>query len=196
MLLDEEMDHGAVLAHITYHISPSTIGSELSQALAKEGAKLLVETLPKWLAGEIEPQPQDHNKATFTKMLERADGRIDWNKSAEGIEKMVHAYDAWPGTFTLWSGKRLKILRARLLHATIGCTNDPRPGYVWTTSGGSDQATFRRGLATRSRDDGSLAVNCNPGSIILDELQLEGKKSMKGEEFLRGYPKCLDSILT
>ena len=130
MLLDEEMDHGAVLAHITYHISPSTIGSELSQALAKEGAKLLVETLPKWLAGEIEPQPQDHNKATFTKMLERADGRIDWNKSAEGIEKMVHAYDAWPGTFTLWSGKRLKILRARLLHATIGCTNDPRPGYV------------------------------------------------------------------
>ena len=110
-------------------------------------------------------------------MLEREDGRIDWQKPAEQVERMIHAYNGWPGTWTQWSGKRLKILRASLLHRTIGCANNASPGYVWKT------------------EDGRLAVNFNPGSIILEELQLEGKKAMTGQDFLRGYPKFIGSVL-
>ena len=193
MLLDEEMDHGAIIQQSPplrlrggwslpsrregWEGLRQPTGGTLAQLLAKEGAKLLVDVLPKWLAGEIEPQPQDHNGATFTKMLERSDGRIDWNTPAEQIERMVRAYDLWPGTFTVWNEKRVKIFRASLLHATIGCANNATPGYVWKT------------------EDGHLAVNCNPGAIVLEEIQLEGKKPMVGADFLRGYPKFFGSTL-
>ncbi|MDO8505033.1 MAG: methionyl-tRNA formyltransferase [bacterium] len=188
MLLDEEMDHGPIATHITYHISHITTGSKLSQALAKDGARLLVDVLPKWLDGEIEAKEQNHSEATFTKMLEREDGRIDWNKPAEEIEKMVRAYDAWPGTFTVWNGKRLKILRVSLLHPAIGCADNAEPGYVFSVRSLDSRGSLGMTPIT-------IGVNCNPGAIVLEELQLEGKKSMTGEEFLRGYPKFLHSIL-
>lgn len=152
-------------------------GSELAQRLAHTGTELLIETLPKWLAGEITPQPQEHDEATFTKMLTREDGRMNWSRPAEYLERQVRAYDLWPGTFAMWGGKRIKILHAALLHPTIGCASNSAPGYVWKT------------------EDGSVAVNCNPGAIILKELRLEGKKSITGTAFIRGYPKFLHSAL-
>ncbi|OGL65543.1 methionyl-tRNA formyltransferase [Candidatus Uhrbacteria bacterium RIFCSPLOWO2_01_FULL_47_24] len=228
MLLDEEMDHGPVLTQHVVQISPSPdlqspspegvedgpserrprggqgegrhrTGSELSKLLAHEGAKLLVETLPQYLGGKIKPKPQDHKKATFTKLLEREDGKVDWQKSAEYIERMARAYDLWPGTWTQWEGKRLKVLKASLLHPTIGCASNATPGYVWkadTETLSPEQAQRVEWPSTSSGNKlGQLAVNCNPGSIILEQLQLEGKKAMSGAEFLRGYPKFLGSIL-
>ena len=192
MLLDEEMDHGPILEQTFVHLDSSELcptghnslhapypptGNSITRFLAIKGAELLVETLPKYLAGKIKPRAQDHAKATFTKMLEREDGRIDWRKPADQIERIIRAYDMWPGTFTMWGAKRLKILRTSLLHSAIGCANNATPGYVWRT------------------DDGRLAVNCNPGSIIIETLQLEGKKEMRGEEFLRGSPKFLGTVL-
>lgn len=177
MLLDAEMDHGPVLAHITYHIAHSTTGGTLSGVIAQEGARLLIQTLSKYLEGKLIPSEQDHVNATFTKMLEREDGRIDWRKPAEEIERMIRAYDIWPGTFTMWNGRRLKIWRTSLLHPTIGCANNAKPGYVWRT------------------DDGRVAINCNPGALILEQIQPEGKKIMPAQKFLRGSPKFLGSIL-
>ncbi len=178
MLLDEEMDHGPILSCSVYPVACNATGGELSKLLAQEGAKLLIKTIPQWLNRTVEPLKQDHSRATFTKMLEREDGRIDWSKPAEQIERMIRGYNLWPGTFTTWNGKRLKILRVSLLHPTIGCANNSTAGYVWRT------------------DDDRLAVNCNPGSIILETLQPEGKKEMTGEDFLRGSPKFLGSILS
>ncbi|HLD34239.1 MAG TPA: methionyl-tRNA formyltransferase, partial [Patescibacteria group bacterium] len=219
MLLDKEMDHGPILAQQRMKIenTPKTVitkhdaaalnsvrmtGLALSNKLADIGAQLLVEILPKYLDGEITPQPQDHGRATFTKILERENGQIDWKQSAEHIERMIRAYDLWPGTWTLWpaqisapapirsdelqsgksqkfqSGKRLKVIRGSLLHPTIGCATNSTPGYVWQT------------------EDGQLATNCNPGSLILELLQIEGRKSMSGQDFLHGYPKFLGAILS
>ncbi|MBI2552621.1 methionyl-tRNA formyltransferase [Candidatus Uhrbacteria bacterium] len=177
MLLDEGMDHGAILAQAKIAITPKATGNSLNETLAQTGAKLLVETLPKYLAGEIKPQEQDHAQATYTKILTREDGHIDWNKPAQYIERQVRAYDAWPGTWTLWERRRLKILRAVLRHNTIGCAANRAPGYVWKP------------------EDRRLAVNCGAGSLILEQLQIEGKKPMSADEFLRGYPKFLGGIL-
>lgn len=178
MLLDEEMDRGPVLTRNTYHITRSTTGSELSCALAQEGAKLLVEILPKYLAGKITPQPQAHGQTTYTKMLTREDGKIDWNKPAEYVERMVRAYDLWPGTWSSWNGKRLKILRASM---GKGTDNASLP-----LDGGGKVGVQAQTV---------LAVSCNPGSIIVELLQLEGKKPMSGAEFMRGHPAVIGAYL-
>ena len=197
MLLDPEMDHGPLLAHRVSPLSPHTRGSDLSNALADDGAKLLVDALPKYISGELTPHPQDHTRATFTKLLEREDGRIDWRAAgAEQTERMIRAYDLWPGTWTTWNKKRLKILRASLLHPTIGCANNAKPGYVFAPPLAPPQRgveksplLFKDGLGV------VLAVNCSPGSLILEQLQPEGKKPLSASEFLRGSPKFMGSIL-
>lgn len=179
MLLDEVVDHGPIVASSVQHIESSTTGRELSEILARSGAKLLVEAFHKYLSGKIIPHSQNHAAATFTKILQRADGKIEWDKSAEYIERMIRAYDLWPGTWTMNSNrKRIKILKSTLLHPKIGCAGNPTPGYVWKT------------------EDGRLTVNCNPGSVVLEGVQLEGKKAVSGPEFLHGYPKFLHTILT
>lgn len=204
MLLDSELDHGPVLLRRTGRITQGTRGSDLFRALADDGATLLVDTLPKYLSGEITPHPQDHARATFTKLLEREDGQINWQKPAEHIERLIRAYDLWPGTWTTWKDARLKILRASLLHASIGCAGNAKPGYVFLirhSEFGEESHSLLHSV--RSLDSrGSLGmtpiaigVNCNPGSILLEQVQLAGKKLMRAPDFLNGYPKFLGALL-
>ena len=101
-----------------------------------------METIPKWIDGKIKPEPQDESKATYTKILKKEDGRIDWQKTPEEIERQIRALNPWPGTYTVYNGKRLKILKAEVLK----------------------------------------------GKLIIKEVQLEGKKPMSFEDFLRGHP--------
>lgn len=177
MLLDAEMDHGPILTQKAIPLDHKILFTIVHNILAQKGAQLLLEVLPKWLTGEITPRAQDHARATFTKMLEREDGRIDWHKPAEQIERMVRAYDRWPGTWTTYNGKRLKVFRSSLLHAATGCASNPAPGYVWKT------------------ETGHIAVNCNPGAIILEKIQREGKKAITGADFLHGSSNFLGNIL-
>jgi len=119
ILMDEKMDHGPILAarelefSIFNYPSEARVGDEgeafsdlqfsnLHDKLADLGAKLLIETIPKWLAREIKPKPQDDSKATYTKILKKEDGKIDWKKSAEEIERQIRAFELWPGSFTIW----------------------------------------------------------------------------------------------
>jgi len=120
--MDEEVDHGPVLASREFSISnfqfsnglgkPTT--PELLQVLWEIGGDLLVETIPKWIQGDIVAKEQDHSKATYTEKLSREDGKIDWNKPIEYIERQVQAYYPWPGAYTFWKEKRVKILKAHL----------------------------------------------------------------------------------
>lgn len=149
ILMDEEVDHGPVLASREFLISnfqfsnglgkPTT--PELLQTLWELGGDLLVKTIPKWIAGEITPQEQDHSIATYTKKFAREDGRIDWKAPVEYIERQIRAFTPWPGAFTFWKGKRIKILKAHV----------------------------------------------EQGKLIIDELQLEGKKPTTYREFLLGH---------
>ena len=130
MLMDEKMDHGPILAQKELTSPPNPLSfvsrggkktyQELHDELAKLGANLLVETLPKYLDGKITPIPQDDAKATYTKMIKKEDGLIDWSRDAEYIERMVRAYNPWPSAYAkLKNGKILKIKKAEVVDGKL-----------------------------------------------------------------------------
>lgn len=170
--MDEEMDHGDVVAVKRVAIGDQRLGfKDLHDQLAAVGAGLLMETLPKYIAGEIKPKPQDHAEATFTKIITKDDARIDWSKSAEKIERMVRAYEQWPVAWTTLDGKRLKVYSAfPSPHAGEGArrANEGKPGEVAVV-------------------EDKILVGTTNGSLELLELQLEGGKKMAAPEFLRGH---------
>lgn len=169
MLIDKQVDHGPILAQKKAEILPDDTYGSLYKRLSELYPEFLAETLKKYLSGEIKPIPQDDSRATFTKMLSREDGKIDWSKSAEEIERMVRAYNPWPGTFTEFNGKKLKILRCHPERAER-TEGSHTPGQLFIF-------------------DKKLAAKCGKGTLLLDQVQPEGKKSMSGEEFARGYLK-------
>jgi methionyl-tRNA formyltransferase len=118
MLMDEQIDHGAILAQKEMNIDPKETGAGLHTKLALLGSNLLLEVIPAWLAGEIKAIPQNHSLATFTKILKRDDGLIDWDKSPEEIERKIRAFTPWPGAYTFFDKNgvktRLKILESFL----------------------------------------------------------------------------------
>lgn len=119
-LATEEADAGDILAQKEVSIAPEDTCLSLTEKLAQEGASLLIPTIKKWLAGEIISQAQDHAKATYTKLLKKSDGLIDWAKDAEYIERQVRAYHPWPGTFTkMKNGKILKIKKVKVKNGVL-----------------------------------------------------------------------------
>jgi len=117
--------------------------------------------LTDYLSGKVEPQPQNEQLATKSGRLRKGDGLLDPTMPAESLARKVRAYDPWPGTYLAWDGGILKVLRA---HATAG----------------------RAAAGTRSLVDGDPAFGTNQGWLVLDQVQSAGRKSMSGEQFLRG----------
>ncbi|MBU2545097.1 methionyl-tRNA formyltransferase [Patescibacteria group bacterium] len=115
MLMDEKMDHGAIISNIQYPISQNYTYKELEKQLAVKGAQLLIEILPKWIDGKIKAKEQDHKEASYTKVFKREDGEIDWKKTPEEIDSQVRAFNPWPGTYTIWRNKRIKILETEVI---------------------------------------------------------------------------------
>ena len=105
MLLDEGVDTGPILAQRETRIAEDETAEGLTERLFGIGSELLVDTIDRWEEGQIVPTPQNDDDASDTRRLEREDGRIDWDQSAEGIARMVRAFTPWPGTFTMWRGK-------------------------------------------------------------------------------------------
>jgi len=173
MQLDGEVDHGPILAQQRVPVAAGVTGGQLTEQLAQVGAQLLVETLPRYLSGELEPVPQDHAAATFTHKLERASGALDWSLDAAALERTVRAYDPWPGTYTLWNGKRLKVLGAAVGTLPRG---SGAPGTVVD-------------------DQGTPAVATADGWLRLTRLQLEGGAATDGAAFLRGHPRLVGARL-
>jgi len=172
MLLDEKMDHGAILAQQELKISKPTY-IELHNTLAEIGANLLIETIPHWLEGALTPITQDHSKATYTKHIKKEDGHIDWKNPALYIERQVRAFNPWPGTYTTFQGKLLKILKARVL----------------------EQTSSKKLGETFKLQTGEIAVQTGSNALLVEELQLEGKKLMPSKEFLLGYKNFIGAIL-
>lgn len=173
MLMDEKMDHGPVLKHETLNLNHKKyFYKELEEELAELGGKLLVETLPKWLAGEITPQEQGHSKATYTKKITKEDGHINWGEPAEIIERKIRALNPWPGTYAFWNEKRIKILEGEII---IG-SETKNPGSVF------------------KYDSGFAVVSAND-AIIIKTIQLEGKKPQNAKDFLNGYQDIIGAVL-
>ncbi|MFQ5340325.1 MAG: methionyl-tRNA formyltransferase [Anaerolineae bacterium] len=173
MLMDEEMDHGPILAQRSTPIQPVDTRQSLTERLAELGAGLLVETLPRWVAGEVEPQPQDHAAATYAHILKKEDGEIDWTQPAARIARMTRAYDPWPGAYTYLEGRVFKLLKARPIGMAVA---DDRPGAVVET-------------------DQGLAVVAGEGAVLLERVQLAGKRAMDIQVFARGQRDFIGSVL-
>ncbi|MBU4332726.1 methionyl-tRNA formyltransferase [Patescibacteria group bacterium] len=174
MLLDEKLDHGPILASRKEKVKIDDTTGSLAKRLSGIGGKLLINFLPNYLSGNYKPKPQDHKIAIVTRELAKKDGKIDWNKSAEEIERQIRAFAPWPGTWSLWNSKILKIIQVQKCD---GCKKS-KPGKVFLTK------------------KKKLAVNCGKDALIIEELQLEGKRAMGAEEFLRGHGKIVGSVLS
>ncbi|MFH1078618.1 MAG: methionyl-tRNA formyltransferase [Patescibacteria group bacterium] len=162
MKIDADLDHGPILASKEEPITSTDTSGSLHDRLAALGGTMLPDILADYLDGRLEPVEQDHSNATTCKTLTRDDGKIDWTKSAEEIERMVRAYDPWPSTWTLVGVKRLKILSARVDVPDTTKT----PGEL-----------FLR--------DHKLDMSCGAGTVLeLVRVQPEGKKPMSGATFV------------
>ncbi len=166
MLLDQGMDSGPVLARSVVPLPPDARAGPLTDALFRLGARLLVESLAAYAAGTLTPQPQDHSRATVTRLLKKEDGQIDWSLPAVQIERMTRAYDPWPGAYTHWRGQPLRILSAAV-----------RPDPAQEAAPGT--------LLGRGSQGGPL-VATGQGALELLELQPAGKRPMPGADWLNG----------
>ena len=175
MLLDEQMDHGPLLAQRTITITDKDNFESLHDKLSQLGAELIAETLPEYINGEIRPQIQDETQATYCQLIKKEDGKIDWTKSAEEIERQLRAFTPWPGVFTFWDGKQLKIIKAAV-YASTKLSMTASAGEVFKINEG-------------------IGVECGQDTLEILKLQLEGKKPMTAKEFLNGYPKIIGAQL-
>ncbi len=172
MLLDEGMDTGPTLAQSDpIRMTGTERGAEFQALLFKKGASMLPAVLDGLQSGAITPQAQNDAEATVTRMLERSDGEIDWSQSAGHIDRMIRAYDPWPGTSTRWNGKGLKVIDAEIQTGTSGAAGEV------------------------SVVDSNLLVGTGEGSLRLTRVQLEGRQAVSADDFLRGYPEIAGAVL-
>ena len=138
MLMDEGMDTGPILAQHRVPIEPEDTRTSLF-VVGLVGLVIVTDgTNPAWLAGELRPQPQSEEEASFAPPLTKGLGRIDWNLSAGEIWRRVRAYHPWPSAYSTWQGKQLKVIRAEVWEEWSG---DAPPGRVVSTSRGVGVAT-------------------------------------------------------
>jgi len=175
MRMDEGVDTGPMLAQAELAIHADDTTTTLTGRLAQLGADLLAQTLPRWLAGQIEPQAQDESLATFAPRLSKQDGRLDWSLPAVELERRVRAFDPWPGTFTLWQSKRLKVNQVQILNFKFEISN-LKLGQV-------------------IQEDNSVGIITGQGVLELIEVQLEGKRAMSASDFVRGQPDFVGAQL-
>jgi methionyl-tRNA formyltransferase len=167
MKMDAGLDTGPILSTRRTPILPADDSQILHDRLARLGAELLVETIPAYVAGKIQPQPQPVEGATYAAKIKKEDGRIDWHSPAEKIWNRLRAFTPWPGTYTF-----LQV--------------EPKPQLlkIWRA-----EVVEKSGQAGEilSADKTGIIVGCGQGALRILELQREGGKRLAAEAFLAGF---------
>jgi methionyl-tRNA formyltransferase len=163
MYMDEGLDTGDILLQRKIDIRPTDTGGSLHDHLAEFAPEALLESLRLLAAGNAPRIPQDKTLATYAPKLTREDGQIDWKQSAEVVERKIRAYNSWPGAFTEFAGRNLKIFSAAIVDLR------GKPGEIL-------------------RKDRELVIAASDRALSLTNVQLEGKRRMSAAEFLRGRP--------
>lgn len=178
ILMDEKVDHGDILAQEKIAISPEDTTETLAQKMIPKSSELLLRAIPRWIQGKIKEQKQDDSLATFCKLITRDDGKILWNEETRTIYNKYRAFQPWPGIFCFMEskGKTIRIKLNKIAVAEIESEKKHNIGEVF-------------------KQNNHIAVQASGGSILLEEIQLEGKKSIGINEFIRGYPNFVGSIL-
>jgi len=175
MLMDRGLDTGPVLVRAAIPISAWDTTGSLTSKLSQVAARLLQELLARWLRGEITPQAQNEAEATLSNTISKEEGEIDWQLPAVDLWRRVRAFHPWPGCYTRWQGKQLKIIGAV-----------PRP----------DTGTLEVGQVVALEKDGAAFGVCTgDGTLGVSKVQLEGKRAMSADDFLRGQRQFIGVIL-
>lgn len=184
MLTDEKMDHGPILAQqeLFPSISKPTY-PQLHDVLARLGGELLIEILPKWIAGNIIPKEQDHAKATYTKLLTKEDGHVDWSKPAAHIERMVRALNPWPGTWSYLKSEAKPPIVKTIGGFASDSLIDKKRLKILTGHVTNEPSFAPPGTLTKTKS-GLLAVCTGDTLYVIEKLQVEGKKEIHGQTLL------------
>jgi len=161
MKMDVGLDTGPILSQRSIRLTPDDTAGSVFDSLSHLGADQLIETLPDYLSGKIQPVPQPEEGATYAPMLKKEEARLDFTRPAEELERRVRAFNPWPGAFMDFDGAMLKIHRAHV-----------------------EQGRAEAGQRLVYRDQ--PAVGAGERLLVLDEVQPPGKKPMSGKSFLSG----------
>ncbi len=164
MQMAEGLDTGDIITQAEVLIDKQETGGTLHDKLSVEGAKLCVSTVKSIQDGTAERTPQNDAVSCYAKMLNKQLGNINWDSSAESIERLIRGLNPWPSAYTFYNGKMLK---------------------VWSAEIGKNVNGRKAGEVICR--DGKIVVAANDKELVLNELQLEGKKRMRTEDFLRGF---------
>ncbi len=164
MKIGPGLDDGPILTQESIEILPEETAGSLFDRLANLGGELLITTIPSYLEGKITPKIQDPAFATYAPQLKKSAGELNFELSAEFLDRTVRAFSPWPGTYTFWNDERLIIHQARSVSVS-----SPGAGVL-------------------SVYDGYPAIGTNAGMLVLEQLQLAGKKKVTGPAFLNGNP--------
>lgn len=171
MKMEAGLDTGPILRQEKISLQGEENLEYVHDKLANLGAQILPEVIKDWINGNIKPIEQEESKASYIKMLSKEDGHINWNRPAEEIERMIRAYNPWPGTFSFLNKEILKIVEVDKNPLKI---NNYRAGEIFI-------------------NQGQLAIQCQPDALIVRKLQVSGKKIVDSADFLRGHK--LEGIL-
>lgn len=226
MLMNEKVDEGPILSQEKIKIAVDETYESLEKKLSDISAKLLIKTLDRWIIlkemsnltkDALKPQEQDNSEASYTKILNKKDGQINWQKPAIEIERQIRAFYPWPGSFTSFTPKSLKKKKSKRRGASApeqskDTSLESRPVILKIIKASvlnpppNPSPFTKRGRAregVRSKDIGrvfltenkKLAVQTGEGCLIISELQPEGGKAMFTAEFLNGHSEIINAIL-
>jgi methionyl-tRNA formyltransferase len=175
MLMDSGLDTGPVLARAAVPVSPQDNTGSLTGKLSLVAAYLLQEALTGWMRREVAPQSQNEVEATYSAHITKEEGEIDWRLSALDIWRRVRAFNPWPGCYTRWRGRQLKIIEAVPL---------------------SESGVSAIGqVAALPGHEAVPGVGTGSGILGLLRVQLEGKRAMSAAEFMRGQRDFIGAVL-
>lgn len=167
----KQMDAGPIILQETIDINGDDTAITLEDRLSQMAAQRLLESIKFIENNNYQFSPQDENKVSFAPKLKKSDGKINWNKPAYSIYNLVKGCLPWPGAFTDYKGKLLKIYKAKVIESPSRQVAKP-PGEI--------MQIFKKGIVVATAKD----------SLIIEELQMEGKRRMKAEEFITGHKIC------
>lgn len=177
MKMDKGLDTGPILTQKSIPIKDSDTTGTLFDKISKLGAEILLPTLKDYIAGKIKPAPQDETKANYVGRIKKADGQINWNKPVAQIERFVRAMMPWPTAHsTQHIAHNKKIIKILAVSNKPLGVNKYKPGEMF-------------------EHDGALAVQCGEDALIIEKIQLAGKKPISGKDFIKGYGNLIGERL-
>lgn len=179
MKMDAGLDTGPILRQSKIQLSDQENLEDVHDKLSILGSELLIPTLQDFLSGKIDLKKQTEENASYVKTLKKEDGKIDWHRGAKEIERMIRAYNPWPGTYSLINkqseanNKIIKILQA---DNQVSTTNKYRIGEFFI-------------------HNNQLMIQCGQDSLVILKLQIEGKKALSATDFIRGHSNLIGQTL-